>query len=103
MFSITYRSQKTEVPKQAQFYPPFDLNTNFIRGDIKIVFSGDLILIFLVESLQLKLVGGKEELKISEMSLLREDGGTKIFILARGVILLGRRGLRKFEVKIKTA
>ena len=50
---ITYRSQKTEVPKQTQFYPPFDLNTNFIRGDIKIVFSGDLILIFLVESLQL--------------------------------------------------
>ena len=36
---ITYRSQKTKVPKQTKLYPPLDLNTNFIRGETKIALS----------------------------------------------------------------
>ena len=50
---ITYCSQKTKVPKETKFYPPLDLSTNFIRGEIKIVFFWDLISIFLVGRPQL--------------------------------------------------
>ena len=32
---ITYRSQKTKVPEQIKLYPPLDLNTKFIKGEIK--------------------------------------------------------------------
>ena len=53
--AITYRPQKTEVPKQTELYRLLDLNTNFIRGDKQIVFSWDLISISLVRRLQLQL------------------------------------------------
>ena len=50
---ITYRSQKTKVPKQTKPLYPLDLNTKFIRGEIKTAFCWDLISIFLIGSLQL--------------------------------------------------
>ena len=53
---ITYRSQKTKVPKQIKLYPPLGLNTNFMRGEIKIVLSWNLNSVFLVGRLQLQLV-----------------------------------------------
>ena len=49
----TYRSQKTKVPKQTKLYPQLDLKKNFIRGEIKVVFSWGLLSVFLVGSVQL--------------------------------------------------
>ena len=49
----TNHSQKTKVPKQTKLYPPLDLKKNFIRGEIKVVFSWGLISVFLVGSVQL--------------------------------------------------
>ena len=87
--ATTQRSQKTEVTKQINLYPPLDLNINFIKEDIKIVFYWYLILNLLVGAYsynlktRLRYYGFIKFLKIHPQSL-GHSGHTKLHHPARG-------------------